>query len=200
MTDFKVGDRVLVAENARFADGSNVGLTAGPGTVTVEEDEDGDLRVRPDGDENSYYVGVQYVTREPKIVALNEIKVGDKIRATDTFTNGDVTVYSGVVTGTSARRVELTSAFLYAAPNRTFEILESAPEPKKFKVGDTVEGQSNYDLLPVGVFLEAAPGQPGAGAPLFRTSKGWRMWDDVTMISAFSPRVIVWLPKEKENA
>lgn len=200
MTDFKVGDRVLVAENARFADGSNVGFTTGPGTVTVEEDEDGDLRVRPDGDENSYYVGVQYVTREPKIVALSEIKVGDKIRVTDTFPDGDIRICIGVVTFVTARRVETATQLFYTNPNRTFEILESAPVPKKFKVGDTVEGQTNYDPLPVGALLEGAPGQPGAGAPLFRTSKGWRTWDDVTMISTFSPRVIVWLPKEKENA
>lgn len=202
MTNFKAGDRVLVADDARWSGGSSAdtGLTAGPGTVTEEEDEDGDLRVRPDGDEDSYYVYARYVTREPKFVETSEIKVGDKIRVTDTLSGGDVVIRVGVVTGVTARRVETATQLLYADPKRTFEILESAPEPKKFKVGDTVEGQSNYDLLPVGVFLEAAPGQPGAGAPLFRTSKGWRMWDDVTMISAFSPRVIVWLPKEKENA
>lgn len=200
MADFKVGDRVLVAENARFCDGSNTDaeLIAGPATVTSIEDEDGDLRVKPDGSEYSYYVGVQYVTREPKIVALSEIKVGDKIRVTDTFSDGDIVIRIGVVTVVTGGRVETATQLFYTDPKRTFEILESAPEPKKFKVGDTVEGQSNYDLLPVGTFL--AIDDAGDRPSVFRTYKGWVNVSGDAQAHTYVTRTIFWLPEEKENA
>lgn len=199
MADFKVGDRVLVADDARWSGGSSAdtGLTAGPGTVTEEEDEDGDLRVRPDGDEDSYYVYARYVTREPKFVETSEIKVGDKIRVTDTFPDGDIRICIGVVTVVTARRVETATQLFYTNPNRTFEILESAPVPKKFKVGDTVVGQSNYDLLPVGAFL--AIDDAGDGPSVFRTYKGWVNVSGDAQAHTYATRTIFWLPEEKEN-
>lgn len=202
MTDFKVGDRVVVAEDARFADGSrsDENLVAGLGTVTASIDDDGDIRVKPDGSEYSYYVGTRDVTREPVFVTLSEIKVGDKIRATETLSSGDVSVYSGIVTAVTARRVELASAILYTLPNRTFEILESAPEPApKFKVGDTVEGQANYDRLPVGALLDNPNVSSGNGT-IFRTHNGWVNSNGNTQSYVYVTRVIVWLPEEKENA
>lgn len=199
MTDFKVGDRVLVAEDARFADGS--GPDAGLGTVTGVEDGDGDIRVKPDGAEYSYYVGVQYVTPEPVFVTLSDIKVGDKIRATDTLSDGDIVARVGVVTGVTARRVETATQYLYTDPKRTFEILESAsaPEPKKFKVGDTVEGQANYDLMPVGALLDNTIIFSGRST-VFRTGGGWVNLQGRTQEHTYVERVIVWLPEEKENA
>ena len=92
---------------------------------------------------------------------MTEVRVGDRVRIT----------YEGVVKSERYGTWELDSGTFLPAESvhpRTVEVIERA----KPKVGDTVSGERNYDVLPVGTVLQNSSHYYDSD-PIVKTAKGW---------------------------
>lgn len=198
MAKFKIGDRVIVPEGARSSYASRP-VRTGPGVIERTEDPDGDVRVKFDEGGYCYYVLASDVKREKVFVQPGDVSVGDKVRVRVTNDAGDKFKYEFVVTNTGLSTLYFAGGsvpYERAGSTRTFEILEKAsvpePEPEPLKVGDTVEGFTQYAKLPVGAVVAHHNGL--SSDALIHTNNGWVNVLGGGVGSPYLKRTIVWLP------
>lgn len=196
MAKFKIGDRVVVPEGAKVSHGGHAART-GAGVIERTEDQEGDVRVMFDTGGHTYYVLASDVKREKVFVQPGDVSVGDKVRVRVTSVTGGKFKYEFVVTNTGLSTLyfaEGSVPYERAGSTRTFEILEKAsvPEPEPLKVGDTVEGVTQYAKLPVGAVVAHHNGL--SSDALVRNTDGWINVLGGGVGSPYLKRTIVWLP------
>lgn len=147
-TKFEVGQRVRVAPDAKNSDGSQRGqkFESGFGRIDDGPDSDGDYWVRSEDDGGySWYVLARFLSPvAPRPITFDEVRVGDRVRLTHDFGNGDSIVRTMTVDQINGNRLETVGEDMSITRNittynnATFELL-SRPEPAKvYKAGDVI--------------------------------------------------------------
>lgn len=145
MSKFNKGDKVRAVRDTSNWSGDQP-LTAGAehtvrGDSGLEPEEDGyDIEL----DNYSFYRSSDFALAQP------EVRVGEKIKATRTYPNGDIDVHTGVVVYVNETQVETHNRALWGT-HWIIEVIERAMDPLPTQTGSlilaTVHGVENAELV-----------------------------------------------------
>lgn len=149
-TKFEHGQKVIVSPDAKSSYGGVRGnfFDSGYGWIVSNEDSDGDCYVRTSESEDSdcWYVLAKFLSPAfPRPITFDEVKIGDTVRLTEVYKNGESMVKTITISGKDFDNdLVSTSGSMYitagvvARNNSTLELL-ARPEPAKvYKAGDVI--------------------------------------------------------------
>lgn len=149
-TKFERGQKVIVSPDAVSSYGAGRGYMFDEfGWITSGPDSDGDywVRTKEGTSSDSWYVLGQYLSAVPEFprpITFDEVKIGDTVRLTSDFGNGDNVARTMTVVKIDGPWLEPDNEDMVIGKssteygNATFELL-ARPEPAKvYKAGDVI--------------------------------------------------------------
>lgn len=112
-------------------------------------------------------------------IKFEDIRVGDRVRHTRTFSSGDIVVREGVVVDLDAGAVSTAAFDIWPASGHSFELIDRPAPPEPTALGTVVEFEDELD----GATRRAVRVGTSMSLPWYH--RGWWNWSAMD-----NPRVI----------